>query len=72
MGQVALKRPAVGHFLAASDSRFRNPREHEVFGEAVLVHLGHVPCPEQRATREVALEREEAPVRFWRLSEVMR
>ena len=27
-----LKRPAEGHFLAASDSRLRDPREHEAFG----------------------------------------
>ncbi len=58
-GQVALKRPAVGHFLAASDSRLRDPREREAFGVAVLVHPGHVPCPEQCATREVVLERED-------------
>ena len=45
--------------VAASDSKLRNPREHEAFGEAVLVHPGHVPCPEQRATREVVLERED-------------
>ena len=59
VGQVALKRPAVGHFLAASDSRLRDPREHEALGKAVLVHPGHVPCPEQCATREVVLERED-------------
>ncbi len=59
MGQVALKRPAVGHFLAASDSRPRNPREHEAFGEAILVHPGHVPCPDQCATREEVLKRED-------------
>ena len=28
VGQVALKRPAAGHFLAASDARLRDPREH--------------------------------------------
>ncbi len=71
MGQVTLKRPPVGHFLAASDARLRNPRELEAFGEAVLVHPGHVPCSEQCASREVVLERED-PGRFWRLSEEMR
>ena len=37
----------------------RDPREHEALGETVLVHPGHVPCPEQCATREVVLERED-------------
>ena len=50
VGQVALKRPAVGRFLAAGDSRLRDPREHAAFGETALVHPGHVPCPEQCAT----------------------
>ena len=48
--QVALKRPTVSHFLAASDARLRDPREHEAFGEAILVHPGHVSCPEQCAS----------------------
>ena len=36
------------------------------------MHPGHVPCPEQCATRVVVLEREDPAVRFWRLSKVMR
>ncbi len=60
IGQVALKRPAIGHrchFLAAGHARPRDPREQE----ASLVHPGHVPCPEKCATREVVvvLERED-------------
>jgi hypothetical protein len=39
VGQVALKRPAIGHFLAASDAGLRDPREHEALGETVLVHV---------------------------------
>ena len=56
--QVALKRPAVGHRLAAGDAGLSDPGEHEVLGEAVLGHARHVPCPEQRVTREVVLEQE--------------
>ena len=60
MVQVALKRPAVGHLLAAGDAGLSDPGEHEALGEAVLGHARHVPsCPEQRATREVVLERED-------------
>jgi hypothetical protein len=53
--QVALKRPAVGHLLAAGDARLSDPGEHEALGEAILGHAHHVPCPEQRATRKVVL-----------------
>jgi hypothetical protein len=42
--------------LAASDAGLRDPGEHEALGETVLVHPGHVPCPEQCATREVVLK----------------
>ena len=56
--QVALKRPAVGHLLAAGDAGLSDPGEHEALGEAVLVHPRHVPSPEQCATRGVVLERE--------------
>ena len=59
MGQVALKQPAVGHFLAAGDARPRDPRGHEALGKMALVHPGHVPCSEQCATREAVLERED-------------
>ena len=59
VGQVTLKRPTVGHFLATGDAGLRNPREHKALGETVLVHSGHVPCPEQCATREEVLERED-------------
>ena len=59
VGQVTLKRPPVGHFLAAGDAGLRDPRKHQALGETVLVHPGHVTCPEQRATREVVLERED-------------
>jgi len=51
--QVALNRPAVGHLLAAGDAMLSDPGEHEALGEAVLGHARHVPCLEQRATREV-------------------
>ena len=59
MGQLALKRPVVGHFLDASDAGLRNPRKHEALGETALVRSGQVPCPDQCATREVVLERED-------------
>ncbi len=36
MGQVAMKRPAVGNFLAAGDARLRDIREHEALGETDL------------------------------------
>ena len=42
--QVALKRPAVGHLLAAGDTGLSYPGEHEGHGEAVLGHARHVPC----------------------------
>ena len=58
VGQVTLKRPPVGHFSAAGDAGLRDPRKHQALGETVLVHPGHVTCPEQCATREVVLERE--------------
>jgi hypothetical protein len=48
-----------GHLLAAGDAGLSDPGEHEALGEAVLGHARHVPCPEQRATREVVLERED-------------
>jgi len=54
--QATLKRPAVGYFLAAVDTGFSYPGEHE---EAALGHARHIPCPEQLATREVALEQED-------------
>jgi len=57
--QVALERPAVGHLLAAGDAGLSYSGKHEALGEAVLVHARHVLCPEQRATREVVLERED-------------
>ena len=53
----------VAHLLAAGDAGLSDPGEHEALGEVVLGHARHVPCPEQRATREVVLERED-PVRF--------
>ena len=56
VGQVALKRPAEGHFLAASDSRLRDPREHEAFGEAALVHPGHIPVQISSQTHPDELE----------------
>ncbi len=59
MGQVALKRPTGGHFLVTGDARVRDPREHEVLGETIHVHPSHMSCPEQCATREVILERED-------------
>ena len=59
MAEVALKRPAVSHLLATGDAGLSDPGEHEALGEAVLGHARHVPCPEQRATREVVLERED-------------
>ena len=62
VGQMALKRPAAGHFLAAGDAGLWYPRAHQAFGETILVHPGHVPCPEQCATREVVLEREDPGV----------
>ena len=49
VGQVALKRPAVGHFLAASDSRLRDPREHEAFGRRFLCI--RATCPAQSSVR---------------------
>jgi hypothetical protein len=54
-----LKLPVIGHFLAAGYARPRDPREHEASGETALVYLGHLPCPEQRATRKALLERED-------------
>ncbi len=33
VGQVALKWPAVGHFLSAGDAGLRDPREHEALAE---------------------------------------
>ena len=72
VSQMALKRPAVGHFLAAGDARLRDPREHEARGETVLVHPGHVPCSEQCATCEVVLEQEDPGALLEALSEVMR
>jgi len=60
VGQMALKRPAVGHFLAAGDAGLWYPREHETFWETILVHPSHVSRPEQCATREVVLEREDS------------
>ena len=54
----SLKRPALGHLLAASDAGLSDPGEHEALGEAVRGHARHVPCPGQRATREVVLERQ--------------
>ncbi len=56
MGQVALKRPAVGHFLATGYMGLRDRREHDALEEAVLVYSGRVPCPEKRATHEVVLK----------------
>jgi hypothetical protein len=56
VGQVALKRPAQSLFLAAGDARLWDSREHEAFGETVLVHAGHMSCPEQCTTRGVVLE----------------
>jgi len=53
VAQVALKRPAVGHLLATGDAGLSDPGEHEALGEAVHGHARHVPCQEQRATREV-------------------
>jgi len=70
--QVALKRPAVGHLLAVGDAGPSDPGEHEALGEAVLGHARHVPCPEQRATREVVLEQEDPGALLKALSEVMR
>jgi len=57
--QVALERPAVGHLFAAGDAGLSYPGEHEALGEAVLVNPRQVPCPEQCATREVVLQRED-------------
>ena len=70
VGQVSLKRPPVGYFLTAGDAGLRDPRKHQALGETVLVHPGHVSCPEQCAAREEVLKRED-PVRFRRLLEVM-
>ena len=42
--QVALKRPAVCHLLAAGDAGLSDRGEHEALGEAVLGHARHVPC----------------------------
>ena len=42
--QLALKRPAVGHLLAAGDAGLSDPREHEALEEAVLGHARQVPC----------------------------
>ena len=42
---VALKRPAVGHLLAAGDTGLTYPGEHEAL-EAALWHARHAPCPE--------------------------
>ena len=44
--QVALKRTAVGHLLAAGDAGLSDPGEHEALGEAVLGHARHVPQPQ--------------------------
>jgi len=43
---VALKRPAVGHLLAAGDTGLTYPGEHEALEEAALWHARHAPCPE--------------------------
>ena len=59
MVQVALKRPGVDHLLAAGDAGLSDPGIHGGLGEAFLGHARHEPCPEQRATREVVLERED-------------
>jgi len=55
--KVTPKRPAVDHSLAAGG--FRDQRANEALGEIFLVHPGHAPWPEQRATREVVLKRED-------------
>ena len=57
--QVALKRPAVGHLLAAGDAGLSDPGEHEALGEVVLVHPRQVPCLEHCATHEVVPQRED-------------
>ncbi len=45
--------------MAADDARLRDPREHEALGMTITVRPSHVSCPEQCATREVVLERED-------------
>ena len=42
--------------MATGDTGLRDRREHDALEEAVLVHSGHVPCPEKCATREVVLK----------------
>ncbi len=70
--QVALKRPTVGHFLAAGDARLRDRREHEALGEAVLGCI-RATCPAESSVRIARwCSSEKTPVRFWGLSEVMR
>ncbi len=59
---MALRRSAVGHFLATGNPGLRDPREHEALGKTVLAHLGHVSFPEQCATRDEVLEREDPGV----------
>ena len=65
--QVALKRPALGHRLAAGDAGLFDPGGHEAHGEVVLGHARHLPCPEQRSIREVVLEREDPGALLWAL-----
>ena len=54
--EVALERPAVGHLLAAGDSRLRHPRQHEPFRRTILGHARDVAGPEQGTARKVVLE----------------
>ena len=42
MIQMALKRPAEGHLLAAGNAGLSDPREHGALGEAILGYARHL------------------------------
>jgi hypothetical protein len=54
--EIALERPAVGHFLAASDPRLQHPRQHEPFGRATFEHTRDVAGPEHGKVRNLEPE----------------